>query len=115
MRHWADALADAGIAVLRFDYHGCGDSAGDDLAPSRVRAWVESITSAIDAVRVQSGATAVVLSGVRLGATLALAAAAERSDVDALVLWAALPTGRAYLREGRAFTRLMTPTAEAQK
>ena len=115
LRHWAEALADAGIAVLRFDYHGCGDSSGDDLSPSRVHAWAESITDAIDTVRAHSGATSVVLAGVRLGGTLALAAAAGRSDVDALVLWATLPTGRAYLREGRAFTRLMTPAADAQK
>ena len=115
LRHWAEGLAASGISVVRFDYHGCGDSAGDDEDPSRLRAWIDSIGDAVDVARTRSGASSVVLAGVRLGATLALAAAVERDDVDALLLWAALPTGRAYLREGRAFTRLMTTMVETRK
>jgi len=115
LRHWAEGLAAAGISVVRFDYHGTGDSAGSDEDPARVRAWLDSIGDAIEAARTRSGASSIVLAGVRLGATLALASAAERDDVDALVLWAALPTGKAYLREGRAFTRLMTTMVETMK
>ena len=115
LRHWAEGLAAAGIAVVRFDYHGCGDSAGSDDDPERVRAWVDSIGDAIEAARIRSGASSIVLAGLRLGATLALTAASERDDVDALILWAATPTGRAYLREGRAFTRLMTTMVETLK
>jgi dienelactone hydrolase len=113
LRRFAEALALTGISVVRFDYHGFGDSPGDYEDPGRMRAWLDSIGSAIDVARSRSGASSVVLGGVRLGATLALAAAAERDDIDALILWAALPTGRAYLREGRAFTRLMAAQPRA--
>src|SRR3954467_14174163 len=38
----ARTLAAGGLPVLRFDYHGTGDSAGDDTQPSRVQAWLAS-------------------------------------------------------------------------
>lgn len=113
LRHWAERLAASGVATLRFDYPGTGDSAGDDASPALVRAWVDSVGDAIDAVRNWSGVQHVALAGARIGATFALAAASERGDVEALILWAAFPTGRAHLREGRAFTRLMAPAAGA--
>ena len=39
LRHLADRLALAGIPALRFDYHGVGDSAGDEDDPDRVGHW----------------------------------------------------------------------------
>ncbi len=39
---------------------------------------------------------------MRLGAILATLAAAKRDDIAALVAIAAVPTGKAFLREGRA-------------
>ena len=36
-RHLAERLARAGFNALRFDYHGTGDSSGDDDAPDHVR------------------------------------------------------------------------------
>jgi len=48
----------------------------------------------------------VALLGVRLGGTLALAAAA-RAGADALILMAAPPNGKTYAREVRALSRLM--------
>ena len=55
----------------------------------------------MDALRNRSRTEGVVLFGVRLGATLAAVAAAERGDVSELVLWAACPSGRSFLREMR--------------
>ena len=49
---------------------------------------------------------AVALVGLRFGATLAAVAAAQRRDVQSLVLWAPCASGRAYLRELRAFQML---------
>ena len=44
--------------------------------------------------------------GIHLGATLAARAAAERSDVQALVAWGPFTTGRAYVRQIRAYRLL---------
>ena len=52
------------------------------------------------------------LFGVRMGATLALVAASERGDVDRLVLWNPCPSGRAYVRELRAFRLFAEQTGE---
>jgi pimeloyl-ACP methyl ester carboxylesterase len=115
LRHWAERLAAAGIAAIRIDYHGTGDSSGVEDDPKRVRAWVNTIGDAIDFARDRAGALNVALVGIRFGGTLALAAAAERGDVASLILWAAPPTGKAFLREGRAFTRLMGPADAAER
>jgi dienelactone hydrolase len=111
-RHWAEALARAGFHTVRFDYHGFGDSAGSPEEPQRLRAWLDSVGDAVSFARSASGAPHIVLSGFLFGATLALGAAAERGDVDALMLWVPYATGRAYLREWRAFTQLMADAVD---
>jgi len=113
-RTWAEQLAAAGIAVLRFDYDGAGDSFGDVSDPGRVRAWVDSVSDAVATLRNMSGAERLVIAGVRLGATLALAAARQAKPVDGLILWVPFENGRAFLREGRAFTRLMGSAVSPQ-
>jgi pimeloyl-ACP methyl ester carboxylesterase len=105
-RELAGRLSAEGFAVLRFDYDGTGDSFGDDLEPGRVAAWKASVSAALDFVRARSGAKALSLVGTRLGALLASAVAAERGDVGSLVLWAPTASGRALVREVRAFSLL---------
>lgn len=106
LRHLALAAAAAGIPCLRIDYHGTGDAAGSDLDADGVAAWERSVAAAVDELRARSGHRRVALFGLRLGAALATRVAAGRGDVDDLVLWAPVVTGRAYLRELRAFARL---------
>jgi alpha-beta hydrolase superfamily lysophospholipase len=101
-RHLADRLAARGFPTLRFDYDGTGDSAGDSDDPGRLRAWLASIDTAVEEVLARSGARNVGLFGVRLGATLAILAAARRTDVECLIPWATVVFGRAYVRELRA-------------
>ena len=101
-RHLATRLAATGFDVLRFDYHGTGDSSGRSDEPDRVRAWTDSVCSAVDELRSIAGVTATNLVGVRLGATLAALAANERGGVRSLVLWAPAVFGPAYVRELRA-------------
>ena len=108
-RHWAEGLANAGIAVLRFDYHGTGDSLGDLGDRDNVHAWVESVADASEYLRGRAGALHIVVAGLRLGTTLALASAVEHGRVDGLILWAPYISGKAWIREARAFTRLMAP------
>jgi pimeloyl-ACP methyl ester carboxylesterase len=102
-RHLAMRLAERGFPALRFDYHGTGDSSGYSDEPGRVEAWLASIDAAIGELRERAGVRSVGLFGVRFGATLAAMAAARRGDVDSLILWAPVPSGRAYVRELRAF------------
>jgi len=101
LRHLAEQAARAGITAVRFDLDGCGDSAGDDLDPDRLDQWLASIDDACALAR-GAGADRIVLAGVRLGTTLAFLAAARRDDVAGIVAIAAVASGKAWLREGRA-------------
>ena len=101
LRHLADAAARAGMLAVRFDLDGTGDSAGDDLDGGRLEAWLSSIADACDLAR-SAGADRLVLVGIRLGATLATLAAVRRDDVAGVVAVAAVPSGKALVREGRA-------------
>jgi len=86
-RHLAERLAAAGFACLRFDLFGTGDSGGDERTEGLVPAWLDDIALAAAELRARSGARTIALFGLRLGATLAFEHAAERGDVDSLVLW----------------------------
>jgi pimeloyl-ACP methyl ester carboxylesterase len=102
----ADRLTESGFAVLRFDYHGCGDSAGSDFDSDRVGAWVRSTDGAIDALRARAGVRDVQLVGLRFGAALAYLAARRRRDVSGLAMWWPALSGKAYARELRAVSML---------
>ncbi len=106
LRHFAEAAAALGVAALRFDYHGTGDSTGDDRVPGRWDAWVESVHAAMDELR-RTGITHVYLLGVRLGAAIATAAAARRGDVAGLVAVVPVVSGRQWWRETRAMENAM--------
>ncbi len=73
LRALAEELAGNGHTVLRYDHPGTGDSSGDDAS---VSGWFDGIHHAVSALDFPD----VTLIGVRLGATLALAAAAEFSS-----------------------------------
>src|SRR5665213_550539 len=98
-RHLAERLARAGFGVLRFDWPGTGDSAGDDAQPDRVAVWIAGLNLAIDELKRRSGAPRPALVGLRVGATLAAQVAAEREDIGALVLWMPALTGGGRGRE----------------
>ncbi|MFX1765432.1 alpha/beta fold hydrolase [Paraburkholderia sp. A1RI-2L] len=100
-RELAERLAHGGVSVLRFDYPGAGDSTGNEEDPQRFRAWIDSIKMATRYLRAASGATRVILCGLRLGAMLAALAAEEMGDVDGLVLMAPVIAGKRYIRELR--------------
>ncbi len=101
LRHLADALAHAGFAVLRFDYHGTGDSAGMLEEADRHATWLANIRSAAQWLRSELGGGALSLIGIRLGAVLATEVAAAEGVGD-LVLWSPFVKGRTYVRELRA-------------
>ena len=98
LRQLALQLAGAGFHVLRFDYRGCGDSAGEPTALD-LADWVSDLEMAVEELEDRAGVARVAVVGLRLGATLALLAAARRRDVEALVLWEPILDGPAYMGE----------------
>ncbi len=105
----AERLALAGFPVLRFHYHGTGNSSGADHDPDRLPAWRESLVHAVAELRRRTGLRAVSLFGMRLGGLIAALAAPEIEDLAAMVLWAPTLAGKAYVRELKAM-RLINPT-----
>ncbi|NIM28135.1 MAG: alpha/beta fold hydrolase [Gammaproteobacteria bacterium] len=79
----ARALASLGIAVLRFDFTGLGNSEGE-FANTNFSSNVADLISAADAVRERLG-TPELLIGHSLGGAAVLAAAGEIADARAVV------------------------------
>ncbi len=99
VRQAAIQLAAAGLHVLRFDYFGTGDSAGD-LTEASVAMWEDDVRTALHEVKAISGAARVGLVGLRFGAVLAnRVAGTDSAQVDQLLLWDPIVNGSAYLGE----------------
>ena len=99
-RQLATRLARAGFDVLRFEFYGCGDSAGWGEEADLER-WLDDVSAALGELGGRGRARAVSLVGVRLGGSLAALAAARRSDVQGLVLWEPVVSGASYLADLR--------------
>ncbi len=112
-RMLADRLAQLGLAVLRFDYDGTGDSVGAETDPDRLESWLASLTLATDRLAA-TGVGAVGMVGIRMGALLAATEAVRRGGVDRLVLWDPCLSGRAFLREQR-FLRLLATEGDGKE
>lgn len=101
--HWsyrrlAMLLASAGFHVLRFDYFGTGDSAGETDAGD-LEQWMADIGTAARELREVGALERIALVGVRLGASLAVRACADGMRVRDLVLWEPVVSGRDYLAQ----------------
>src|SRR5205085_3820664 len=70
-----------------------------EAEPGRVAAWLDDIDLAIDELRARSGVREVGIAGLRLGGTLALAAAARRDDIEALYAWDPHYRGKDFVTE----------------
>jgi dienelactone hydrolase len=102
LRTVAERLAASGHAVLRFDYAGTGDSAGSGRDGGQLAGWSASIGAAADELR-SLGCTQLTLLGSRFGGLLALREGAALK-ADAIVTWAAPPSGKRFARELRMFS-----------
>jgi pimeloyl-ACP methyl ester carboxylesterase len=91
-------LSKAGFSVLRFDYFGTGDSAGESDAGD-VSRWTHDISTAIDELKDTAAVTKVSLVGLRVGASLAAAVATERKDLDRIILWDPVVGGKSYVEK----------------
>ncbi|XOV81712.1 MAG: hypothetical protein ACFHXK_12620 [bacterium] len=104
LRTLAIECASSGFPCIRFDYLGCGNSAGDEYTENQVQQWVESIRLAIEAIKILESVEQVILVGFRLGFSLAAMASENRSDVLGMVAVSPVVKGREYLRELRLLT-----------
>jgi putative redox protein len=89
-------LAERGIAVLRFDFTGLGESEGD-FADTDFSSNIEDLVAAADFLRDQYEAPQILI-GHSLGGTAALVAASRIEEVRAVVTIAA-PSDTDHLRE----------------
>lgn len=96
----AERLARQGVAALRFDLYGTGDSAGGD-EDADLQGWTADLGMAHRELLRRIGSDRrVTWFGARLGASVALRAAPSAfPQVHRLVLWDPVLDGRAYLAE----------------
>ena len=107
-RAWANDLASHGHPVIRIDLPGSGDSGGDPSGPGRVDAWANAVREAAVWLLTVPGVTRVAVIGLGLSCLIAGKAIADGAPIDDLVLWSAPASGRAFLREQRAFAALQS-------
>jgi len=96
LRLLADQLAAEGVEVLRFDYFGTGDSAGD-VRDGRPSVWLENVRTASQHLRELAAVRRLVLVGLRLGGTLALLA--EVPATSRVILWDPILDSRDFIAE----------------
>ncbi|HEY2408677.1 MAG TPA: alpha/beta hydrolase [Polyangiaceae bacterium] len=101
--HWAfrrlaAMLARDGHHVLRFDYTGTGDSAGE-VEQGSPAIWQQDIEQAAAELRDISGARRLSIVGMRIGATLASLACQKMLEARRLLLWEPVVRGETYVRE----------------
>ena len=95
----ADRLCRDGFHVLRFDYFGTGDSAGNDDEVS-LSGFMNDLLTADSELQQRSGCARRAWVGLRLGATIAALASAKATvSPQRLVLWEPIINGRNYLAE----------------
>lgn len=106
LRMWALALSAQGVASLRIDLPGAGDSGGGPRDSGRAPSWPQAVAAAATWLRAETAARQVVAIGLGLGGLVAGQAVVDGADIDDLVLWGAPSRGKALVRELRAFARL---------
>lgn len=97
-RQLAERLSLVGFPVLRFDFYGCGDSAGE-TKDGRVAQWLSDVSTATQEIKRRSHIEKVCLVGLRFGGTLSAMVGVDRPDIDAMVLWDPVVGGKDYLEE----------------
>jgi alpha/beta superfamily hydrolase len=112
LRILADRLAAAGYPTLRLHYRGTGNAADaaarTDGSADYWRDWQEGVSQAADWLRCETGASRILLAGLRFGALLAGTVAATRRDCAGLLLLAPVLRGKSYLRQLDMEARLET-------
>jgi hypothetical protein len=110
-----ESAARSGFPALRFDYTGVGDSSGalGGAGPNTVvvDSWCADVLRAAEELVARSGARAVHIVGLRLGAALALEAVRRGGlrlsrPIRSVGLWDPLLSGQEFLQQARVFQDL---------
>jgi hypothetical protein len=96
-RQLAQALVAEGMAVLRFDYYGTGDSAGDSVEVDWERCIADTAVAAGE-LRTRAGVDRVFAFGARLGGSMALASATQ-ARFAGVVAWDPVLDGQPYVAQ----------------
>jgi len=104
--HWclrllAGQLARKGMHVLRFDYHGLGDSLGEPVDVTSLQQWRDNVVAAKNWLKEKTDATSCMLVGLGTGASLAVETANVCDDISSLVLWEPCGDGAKWLEKRR--------------
>lgn len=94
----ANLLSNQGYHVIRFDYYGTGDSYGQCHEAS-IKQWQYDISSVVDELKYGCGIERICLIGLRLGGNMAINVASIRDDIDGIVLWEPVFSGKKYYEE----------------
>jgi pimeloyl-ACP methyl ester carboxylesterase len=118
-RKLSGLLSRAGLHVLRFDYFGTGDSAGE-MHEGTPEDWVEDVRTAAAELTDLAGIRVVSLVGYRLGAAIAAVAVSGGLKVEDLVLWDPIVSGRDYIsnlefRDRQENLLLIHPTSRFER
>ena len=89
-------MAARGIAVLRFDLSGCGDSPGEFDEVS-LPDWIDDVQAALQAAARRAPEAELGLLGLRFGAALAAEVAERTRDLGSLILWEPVLRGQDYI------------------
>ncbi|OED36246.1 hypothetical protein AB833_26780 [Chromatiales bacterium (ex Bugula neritina AB1)] len=100
LRQLAMMLAKKGIPVLRFDYRGTGDSAGD-LYDANPKQWVLDAHTAVEELKETAGVNSVCLVALRMSGVIACEVVKTRRDISTVILWDTVTSGENYLNELR--------------
>jgi alpha-beta hydrolase superfamily lysophospholipase len=103
----AEHLAGMGMASLRIDYPGTGDSAGGPEDDWTFADWENAAIASAATLRALTGRQDIIVIGQGIGATIAQTAGAGIGDVSGIVLLAPVQSGRTYLRELSMWSRVV--------
>lgn len=97
LRVLAESLAEAGVATLRVDYAGTGNSLDSPPPNDPLESFQDTIRAAL--LELESfGLSQAVVIGMRFGAALAVTATTGKPVVGGYVFWDPLSSGRKYAR-----------------